>query len=345
MNRRFSQRIFILIALLLLAGCATVTQKFKPVAKANVGIFADNTLAMLKEAKFGFTKNHTLYTKEFLNTKEPEEIEYKKESDDAEQVLRAMMVYSLKLVAIADTHGSTEARVEAYTQYLKGLDDEILEALELDPEYYKELIHQVGEQKNFMDALKKAQPIIDSLGRYMHQSLDNLEVAAEKLLNKVDKKVDIRYADLIRYQTTLEKGKYAILSAMEQLHLSGKGDLEAYNRLKTGQTIVPIAMIPNSPPTVEQRTKIKKHLIEKLDEMHRIGQEIEPDWRLYRESHLEIDRLYEQLLLEIRNIRLITLVWLRAHQKMASGIESPAEWFNINEAPGLLMKMGTKALF
>ncbi len=79
--------------------------------------------------------------------------------------------------------------------------------------------------------------------------------------------------------------------------------------------------------------------------MLRVGEEIEPDWIHYRATHLELDDLYKDAQYEIRQIRLITLVWIRAHQKMASGIVSPAEWFDISDAPAMLLKMGTKAVF
>ena len=330
----------VLFIMLLLTGCS----KFKPTVRADVGVFADNTLAMLESAEFGFTKNLPLYTKEYFSAEGPEEIQFVKQRDDAERVLRGMMSYSLRLVVITDTYKSPEKRVMAYAAYLKYLDDEILEALDLELDYYNDLIEEIDEQEKFMDALNKAQPVIDALGRYMHQSLDDLETAAEALAEKIDKRIDERYADLIRYQKTLEIEKYAILSALEQLYLTGKGDMEAYNKLKRGETVVPIKMVPENLPTLDQQIKIAKHLTAKLNFMNNIGKEIEADWNLYRETHKELDRIYETLLKEIRKFRLISLVWLRAHQKMSSGTVSPAEWFNINEAPSVLLKLGTKGL-
>ena len=248
-------------------------------------------------------------------------------------------------MAIAEANKSTKMRIEAYVIYLKEMDDSILEALELDKGYYERLINEVGKQEKFMDALKKAQPIIDALGRYMEKALDDLEEAAEQLEDKLDIKIDQRYAKLIHYQKTLEKEKYAILSALEQLHLSGKGDFDAYNRLKIGETVIPLGVIPEGPLTHEQQWEIAKHLMETLDMIDKIWHQIKPDWELYRDTHLELDRLHKKLTDETSRIRLISLVWLRAHLKMASGIASPAEWFNINETPSMLIKMGTSAVF
>lgn len=332
------------IIFLMLSGCASMKAKFNPSVKANVGIFADNTLAMLDATGFGFTKKKAVYTKEFFENG-AEERRFYETRDGVERVLKAMMSYSLKLVSISDMHKNAEDQVKAYTAYLGQIDDTILEALGLKTDYYKELITEVGEQKKLMDALKTAQPIVDALGRYMEKALDELEDAVEILLAKVDRKIDLRYADLIRYQAKLEKEKYAILSGLEHLYLTGQGDKDAYRRLKYGETTIPKSMIPDDRPTYEELWQIARHQIDNLDTLHKIVVEIQPDWELYRETHLELDKLQDELNTESRQMRLLTLVWIRAHQKMASGITSSAEWFNINEAPSTLIKLGAKTIF
>jgi len=90
---------------------------------------------------------------------------------------------------------------------------------------------------------------------------------------------------------------------------------------------------------------IGAHIGKRLEVIHLIEQEIERDWNNYRETHRELDRLHEKAIEQNRRARLITLVWLRAHQKMASGVTSPAEWFDIKTLPGQLIKMGAKSVF
>ncbi len=344
MNRHLVQWICLLAIFLLLSACASFNKKFKPSTEANVGIFADNTLAMLAATGFGFTKNN-LYTKGYFSYDEPEEMLFLGTRDGVEQVLNIMVRYSLRLVSITDKHDTARDQITAYVSYLQEIDDKILVALELDSDYYAELIVEVGEQKKFMAALKTAQPIVDALGHYMDRTLDELEDAAGALALKIDLKIDVRYADLIRYQKALEKEKYAILSALEQLHLTRRGNIEAYDMLKAGETTIPRGMLTEDLPTYEERWSIVKHQIERLDILHRVVEEIQPDWDLYRETHLELDEIHKLLNMESRKMRLITLVWIRAHQKMAAGIASPAEWFNINEAPSILINMGVKAAF
>jgi hypothetical protein len=71
---------------------------------------------------------------------------------------------------------------------------------------------------------------------------------------------------------------------------------------------------------------IGAHMGKGLNALHLIEQEIERDWNIFWETHRELDKLHDKAIVQNQRARLITLVWLRAHQKMASGVTSPAEW-------------------
>ena len=92
-------------------------------------------------------------------------------------------------------------------------------------------------------------------------------------------------------------------------------------------------------------SKIAEHLIKRLEITHKIWQEIEPDWELYRATHRELDELYNEIRNGLNQTRAIVIIWARAHQKMAAGKTNPAEWFDIDDAPSQLFKLGSKAIF
>ena len=50
-------------------------------------------------------------------------------------------------------------------------------------------------------------------------------------------------------------------------------------------------------------------------------------WTTYRAAHRELDELYAKIEVDTRKVRLITLVWLRAHQKMASGVGKKPQFY------------------
>ena len=105
------------------------------------------------------------------------------------------------------------------------------------------------------------------------------------------------------------------------------------------------ALIPKGKPTEDDLTKIAEHLIKRLEITHKIWQEIEPDWELYRATHRELDELYQTIQVRLKRTRAAVIIWIRAHQKMASGKTNPAEWFDVENAPAQLFQLRSKAIF
>jgi hypothetical protein len=341
----------VLILLIMVTGC-TGTQvnkslegKFTATTAANIGVFADNTMAMLSEANFGFSEGQALYTKPFFEMDAPEELAVTESARNAEVVLGLMLRYSLKLVSIVEHNPDDASQVKAYGAYLSSFDQKIRVAVEMNDQEYQAFITRLESQETFLGALQQTQPIINRMGRFMAATLTNLDDAIGGLVVKTDKRIDVAYAELIRYARILEKEKYAILAALEQVYLIAKEDKEAYARLLESKVVTDKSLLPQKTPNYTERQKILQYLGQRLDGLHRIGNEIEPEWKLYRATHTELDLLSKRAKQEIRQVRLMSLVWVRAHQKMAAGKTSPAEWFDINDAPGMLLQMGTKLIF
>ena len=66
-RQRHRNWLVLLMIVMLTSGCASMNKKFRRSVEADVGIFADHTMAMLDAADFGISKNNALYTKEFFN--------------------------------------------------------------------------------------------------------------------------------------------------------------------------------------------------------------------------------------------------------------------------------------
>lgn len=342
--RQFIRFFMLAVCVFTLSACAGMGKKFRKTTVADVGVFTDHTFAMLHEADFTFAHGEAIYTREYYDRGEIEEQQWFASKARAEKVLNVMLTYSLKLVTIAETEDSKDGRVRVYADYLNRIDDTILKALGLEKDYFDDLIKNVRDEKDLLGALRKAQPIINAMGRYMEQALNAMDTATQELIQKVDQKIDYEYRDVIRYQATLEQEKYAILGALEQLYLIANGDPDAYGRLKASGTILSEKLIPAGKPSEEDLQAMRGYLMKRLNRRHQIVAEIEPDWKLYRAKHRELDILNEKIGVDIRRARLSTIVWIRAHQKMASGRVNPAEWFDIDDAPALLFKLGTSAL-
>ncbi len=335
----------LLYLVLVLSGCATLEGKFAPRTAADISIFADTTLSMLSQSDLGFDKDEAIYVRAFFDPAGEEEKKLSKKKKETRNFIRGIIKYSLELVVITESHGTEADQVKAYADFVTGFDDTILKKLGLEKDHYTEAIREVREQGKFMDALKKAQPIIHGAVQYMNIVLDEKSDAIEDLTLKLSRKIDGRYAEVIRYQRALEKEKYAVLRSLGRVYGTFKGETDAFDRLIESGAIRKKGLIPKDRPSENDLVAIAEHLMDRLKALHLIGTEIKSDWDNYRATHRELDTLHSQAINRINKMRLVTLVWMRAHQKMAAGIQSPAAWFNISDLPSQMFKLGTTTIF
>ena len=345
MNKHVQTILIILCSFWLLTGCASMSKKFTGQQKANLGIFADQTISMLDDADFGFDRDESIYVREYLSSNVEGDQELQNGLKEAAWFFGEIVDYSIGLVTIVETNSGEAARVKAYQDFVAGFNQEMLDKLALQPDYYASTIEEIGQQTEFLGALRKGQIIINAAARYMHRVLDQIEVDVEIVVKNLEALIDEEYQEVILYQEALEEEKYAVLRSFGLLYAAYKGDPEAYDRMVAEQTVRKPELLPDGEPSIEEMELIGAHLGKRLQALHLIEQEIEPDWNTYRETHRELDRLHAKAIAQNQRARLIALVWLRAHQKMASGVTSPAEWFDISTLPGQLIKMGTKAIF
>ena len=327
-----------LCAAVSLSSCATVSGKFTPTMKENVGIFADQTVALLSQADFGFTRSETIYTRPFWDEEGEEEKNLVRSLDLAKESFRGIIDYSYEIVLIAETKDAEKEKVEAYADFISDFDDKLLEDLRYSRDHYVDLIREVREQESFLDALKKAQPIINAAGKYNNRVLDDMVESMDVVMLKMEDRIDTEYREVIRYQEILEDEKYAAFQALEQLYLTHKGDRDAFGRFIESGVLRSKKLLPEGPPSEEDLIRLNQTVLGQLDNINRVWMEISQDWENYRATHRELDELHAKMLENINRARMVTLLWTRAHQKMAHGVLAPAEWFDIKDLVGI----GTK---
>ena len=337
---------FLLVWLLLsLTGCASWEGKFSGTTEADIGIFADQTIATMTDPNLGIPVGKSVYVREYIDRSEPEEQEFARLAKDLEMRLLSLIKYSVALVDIAETSKTEKEKVEKYADFLKVIQKKSEERHEQEPGYYDDVIEKVRSQEKFHEALQQAQPILNAAGRAYQKLLDELDQSLKTIEAKLDRKIDTRFDTVIKYQKALEEEKYAVLIALGRIYQTYKGEPEGFQKLRDSGVIRKKSLLPKGSPTEEDLSNIAEHLIKRLEITHKIWQEIEPDWKLYRATHHELDELYVLTKNGLSETRAKIIIWARAHQKMASGKTNPAEWFDVEDAPSQLFRLGSKAIF
>ena len=333
-TRRLKVGVAMMIIVLALAGCATLEPlegKFTPSSKADVGYFADQTITMLSQADFTFTRNETVYTREFVEPDAAEEKQLYRILDEVDALFEKILDYSLNLVVVYETHNDDGTRIAAYADYIEPADEDALRQTGLTPQAWETLVAEVRGQRKFMKAVEAAQPILSGVGWYMNVKLNEAVDATDKVALAMEQRIDERFAEVIRYHDILLEEKYAILAALEQVYRAYIGEKEAYDRLRKSPAIRKKNLVPQRELSDDELEAVANHLMTRLDALHSIGEEIEPEWKIYRTAHQELDYLYDKMMDSIRTARVLTMVWVHAHYQMASGKSKPAEWFDISK--------------
>jgi hypothetical protein len=335
---------FILLATLLLSGCASYKKKFQNKSVANIGYFADSTIAMLSDLDLTLSREDTVLARRFIDRTQPEEQLVIQLDDQLKMDLSQLVRYSIEIVNIAEGDGSETNKVQAYATYLYGFRDSVVEKHGVSFAMFDSTLEEVVEQTEFLEALRKAQPLLNA--GVMAGALDVAELidAIQALARKADDRIDTEYADIIRYRAKLEREKFDILTAFEIIYDAYRKEEPNLAELRESGVIWTPEIIPEGRPTRDDLKNIGEHLHSRLKALAVVQNEMQPNWEDYIATHKELDEIVDQTIQSAHEARIIMLTWIRAHQKMSSGTTDPAGWFDIGEVTKSLIKSAPGAV-
>lgn len=332
-----------LLGLLLLPCCSSLDGKFQATSKVNFGIFADSTLSLLDELEVPATRVDAVLSREFLEPDGELETQLAECVEASRWVIGGMVSYSLELVTIVESDGSEAEQVETYLGYLRTLARELVVSTGVAAGHFDSTLDEISGSPDLLASLRAAQPILNAAVREAVLLAEQADDHLTALALDVDRKIDAEYADVIRYCDALGGEKVKVLRALEQTHLSATGDSDAFAALRSGGAVRDGDLLTGPEPSQEELEAVAEHLTGRLERLARIRAAIEADCRDYHDAHREFDGLVEAARRNIKAYRITLLLWLHGHQKMASGVTNPAEWFDLNDVPGSLVSLGVSA--
>jgi hypothetical protein len=331
--------------LLFLSGCTSMDGKFSKTKSENLGPFASQTIAIIGESDFGFSEQRGVYIREFLPRTGTEYELFLQHSEAADRLFRSIINYSLKIVAVSESQQTQEQKVFAYADYVAGFRTQAIKRIGATTEDQRVLVDEIRNEDTYLNGLQAAQPMIDTVTNYGEDLLFDMEENVAVLERRVSSEIDKEYEILVEYTELLEDKRNSILFGLQKVYEYENGDAEALQRLIESNIIRSKKLSLKKDLSEEDLRKIEAHLVARLESLTAVADKIEPDWERYRQTHAELDRLTALVLSEVRGARLALLTWERAHNLMSNGKTDPAEWFSLSDAPGALVKIGTKAVF
>lgn len=328
----------------LLSGCATYNNKFKAGTVADIGFFSDSTVTMLSNLDLQLGRNEALLTRRYFMLNEPEEQLVVALDQRFQSTIQGLVEYSIKIVSIAESGRTEEEMIVAYADYLDLFRDRLRQEKLIDAETFDHSLTLVRGQDKFLDALREAQPLLNAVAMDSILNIDELIDAINALVDKVELRIDEEYEDIVRYRQILEDEKSEILTAFELIYAAYKTDEPELSQLRESGVIWMPELIPEGTPTRVDLSKLGEHLEKRLDAMHRISEEVAPDWNDYLSTQKELKNIAKRSTSMVQQTQVMMLTWVRAHQKMAAGKTDPADWFDIGESTKALLKSAPGAV-
>ena len=166
-------------------------------------------------------------------------------------------------------------------------------------------IQTLRQQEKYLDALQVAQPVITGIGRYSHDLLAEYEQRVGELTILLSRRISDEFADLVDFKAVIDDRRVEFLS-----------------RIDTDK--------PNAPKTEEEA-------IQQLKQLSRIMAVTQPYLKHFWDTQQELTTVTNDLYLNTAKLKLIFLVWVRAHAQLAAG-ETDEEAFDIMEYKDLLQE-------
>ena len=327
-----------------LMGCAGMNKKFTATKKVNLAPFADYTISMLAEADYGFTKDEVYYTRDYLSGQSELEKEYLELTGRVEWVGARILNYSIGLVTLSESGISETEMVAKYLKYIKSFEEIVVQNTDLSQEDFNEILENISKQQKLLPAVNAAQPLVNAGSRYVQLVLTKMNEKAYELGIAVQDEIDAEFAPLLNFQATLKEQSDAILDAFVWLHAYEMGDKSALAELRNSPAIRNKQLVSKASLSKKDIVAVEGYLLDQLQYRRSIEWQLVEELELYYKTHEELDKLYDVELVKLSKVHIAMILWARAHQKMASGVTNPAEWFDIKDAPAMLIKAGTKLL-
>ena len=340
------------ILIVSLSGCATTggtsssstSSKWHATKKVNLAPFADQTIAMISEADFGLTEDESVLVRKYWDRSSPEFKELNTHYEDIGATLDRIMNYSTGIVTLSESKRPLSEKISLYADYVDKMARPRIEKLDITPAEFNEALEHIRKQQNLLDALNAAQPLINTAVRNAMAKLRKIDNVLLNASISIEQAIEADFVYELSFEKEIKIRKVAVLQALEAIFDHLAGDAEALKRLANNPMNKSKNKILGKPVSDDDLRAIEQYLIDRLVIIQKVEDRLAHDIQKYEATHRELDRLYIAALKNMSKVKLMLIVWSRAHQKMSAGVEDPAEWFDINDAPAALFRVGEKLL-
>lgn len=316
-----------LLVILVIALTITNCSYLKESRRINLAPFADNTISMIADIRYGLDEVRPVYIKPYIHGPGVDSFQVRVKKLQA--IMRGMIAYSIELVSISESRLSQKEQCEALAQFLDDLLRPVLirpkPTLHITIAEFDTILVNVRKEKKFLDGVNAAQRIIDEIARTTGELILETKTYAIKGIEDIGRNIDAEHKEILDYYKTLKLYQKESLRAVELYVAYRRGDTSV---LPTIYEVHPaLRAIPKSPmnPTEEELLLIEERMILTLERITNMKQQLVPELEIYWKQMQELDAATDVIDESLNKSQAAILVWSRTHRQMAAGIINPAK--------------------
>lgn len=332
MKNKILYYFFLTIVIVTAFGCTA----FKSSQRLDLKPFANSMITVAGEIQYSLLQ-HKLTHMAMLKPG-PDFIDFKIRSDKIRDVIKSIISYSIQIVTLSESNMDEKNKAAGLADYLQGIKHPVLKhptpELNISQDQMDAIIENVRKQKNLLDALGAAQPIIDEVANMMGDLADEAKEYLDLAYLEIKGQWKDEYGSIIWADKEMKESQLGSIGALYFLKQYRIGESTSIDSVFIVDPQLREVVPKNKKVTIIDIMELEKRLVYKLSGVSEMRQQFRPDMEMFYKGLNELEEVkavYNKALKDARNA---VILWSRAHNEMAKGVTDPAQI----DILGLMMK-------
>jgi hypothetical protein len=322
------------VATLMVSGCSQIqkttgaaTKPFQSTQQLDLEPFAEQLFVMVGDIQFGLNRTRVTHLIPYTSSTEVED--YRQTWEVMQENLDKILAYSGRVVSLSESRINGNEKAADLSRFI----DQIrpLESAQLDVTFgmseqdIRQLILAIRYQESLLDALRVAQPLVDTTVKYMVESIDKLKVVKDGAEAKIDANINDSHSVPLAYPKTLLERQTAVIYQLQLLDRYRKGDSSSLKQMARADAELKTFIHAGKASTFQGQKELEKLLTHRLTVVDGQKKLLQKALEQYHAEKRELGELSEISDQNLYKAKLAVLLWGQVHRRMANGITEPGK--------------------
>lgn len=329
--------IILAILIILLFGCSAMRSS----TRLDLTPFANSMISVAGEIQYSLLQNQATHLATL--TPGPAYSKFQIRKEKMRNIIRSVISYSIQIVTLGESKIPEAQKAAGLADYLEGIKKPVLKSpepeLNITPEQLDEIIRNVRQQKNLLDAIGAAQPIINEVADEMGDLADEAKIYMDSAYNEIAGEWRNKYGATLWADNEVKEGQLRAIKALYHLKQFRTGVTNSIDSVYIADPQLKEVVRPGKKVTASDIFELEKRLTYKLTTLSDMRKQFEPDILFFYQGLDELDQVRAAYNKALRDARNAVILWSRAHNQLSQGVTDPAQI----DILGLMMNTAKKA--